>query len=59
LSILSFIETGLGHSVIDGYEQPAFLSVLAMGVAFEGAWYLRRGNNAVTVRGIHRSTSAK
>jgi len=59
LSILCFLETGFGHSVIDGYEQPAFLGVLAIGVAFEGAWYLRRGNNAVTVRPTHRSTSAK
>lgn len=50
LSILAFIEMGLGHSLIDGYEQPAFLGILAIGVAFEGAWYLRHGNNAVVGR---------
>ena len=34
--------------MIDGYEQPALVTVLAAAVAFEGAWYLARGTNAVT-----------
>jgi hypothetical protein len=57
LSFLSFIETGLGHSVINGYEQPVFLGVLAIGVAFEGTWYLRRGDNIVRFGATGQSTA--
>jgi hypothetical protein len=46
LSVLTFIETGIVHSVIGGYKQPAFLGVLAVALVFEGAWYLERGTNA-------------
>ncbi len=47
LSVLTFIEAGLGHSVIRGFEEPVFLGVLVVAVLFEGAWYLGRGTNAV------------
>jgi hypothetical protein len=40
LSAFAFIETGLGHSVIGGYEQPVFLGVLALALVFECGWYL-------------------
>jgi hypothetical protein len=48
LGVLALVEADLGRSVIDGYEQPAFVAVLAVAVAFEGAWYLARGTNAMT-----------
>lgn len=35
-------------AMIAGEEQPVFLSVLAVGLGFEVAWYLTRGTNAVT-----------
>jgi hypothetical protein len=47
LSVLTFIETGIGHSVIGGNEEPAFLGVLAIALVFEGAWYLAHRTNAV------------
>jgi len=48
LSGFSFAEAGIGHSLVAGYEQPIFLGVLVVALAFEGAWYLARGTNAVT-----------
>jgi hypothetical protein len=51
LSILAFTEAGLGHSLIGGNEQPAFLAVLAAGLIFECAWSWARGSNAVTAPG--------
>ncbi len=49
-------EAGVGHSLIGGYEQPVFLGILAVAVAFEAGWYCAHGTNAVTVA---RSRSAK
>jgi len=48
LAGFSFVEAGLGHSLIAGDEGLVFLAVLVAGLAFEGVWYLRRGTNAVT-----------
>jgi hypothetical protein len=48
LALLAFAGAGLGHTVIGGYEQPVFLGVLVAALAFEGAWCLARGTNAVT-----------
>jgi len=48
LATFTFVEVGIGHSVIGGYEQPAFLGILLTGLAFEAYWYLTRGTNAVT-----------
>lgn len=50
LSGFAFVEAGIGRSLIDGYEQPVFLGVLAVGLLFEGGWTLLRGTNAVTRR---------
>lgn len=44
----AFVEAGLGHSVIDGYEQPVFMGILALAVVFELSWYLGRRTNAIT-----------
>ncbi len=54
LAVFTFVETGLGHSVIGGDEGLLFLAVLGAGLVFEGAWYLVRRTNAVTP---HRSVS--
>jgi hypothetical protein len=48
LSLLAFIEAGLGHSVIGGYERDLFLLMLAIGCVFEAAWQITRGTNAMT-----------
>jgi hypothetical protein len=50
LAGFSFLEAGLGHSLIHGDEGLAFLGVLLLGLAFEGAWYVARGTNAVSSR---------
>lgn len=50
LSMLAFTEAGLGHSVIGGREQLVLLGVLVASLAFEGAYYLARGTNAVRGR---------
>jgi hypothetical protein len=47
LSLLAFTEAALGRSLIDGYEQPVFLVVLAAAVVFEVAWRVARGSNAI------------
>jgi Transposase IS116/IS110/IS902 family len=44
----AFAEAGIGHSLIGGDEQPVFVAVLAIGLIFEGAWYLAHRTNAVT-----------
>ncbi len=36
--------------MIDGYEQPAFVTVLAVAVAFEGARYHSRGTKLAAIR---------
>lgn len=50
LAVFSFLETGLGRSLIHGDEGLVFLGVLAAGLVFEGAWYIGRGTNAVLSR---------
>jgi hypothetical protein len=47
LSPLSFVEAGLGRSLIGGDEQLAFVGVLVVAVVFEGALYVTRGTNAL------------
>jgi hypothetical protein len=47
LSCFVFVEAGLGRSMIHGNEQLVFLEVLVLALAFEGAWYLARGTNAL------------
>lgn len=50
LAALGFAESGLGHSVIGGYEEPVFLGILAAGLIFEASWFVARRTNAVTFR---------
>src|SRR6266700_872607 len=45
-----FLEAAIGRSVIGGDEQLVFLAVLAGGLGFEAAWYIRLGTNAVQPR---------
>ena len=47
---LLVLEAGLGRSLIHGDEGLVFLGVLGVGLAFEGAWYVVRGTNAVSSR---------
>lgn len=47
LALLAFGEAALGRSLIRGYEQPIFLGILVVGVAFEVAWARARGTNAI------------
>ena len=47
LSLFIFVETGIGHSLIAGYEQPVLLAVLIAGLLFEAFWQTRHGTNAV------------
>src|SRR5215831_3585193 len=56
LSLLAFTGAVLGRSLIDGYEQPVFLAVLAAAVAFEVAWRLARGSSAIGCGGRPRIT---
>ncbi len=46
-AVFVFVEAGLGRSLIGGNEQPVFLGLLALALAFEGAWFLLRRTNAV------------
>jgi hypothetical protein len=48
LSVLAFVEAGLRHSVIGGYERGVFVLILAIGCLFEAAWQITRGTNAMT-----------
>ena len=50
LAGFSFLEAGLGRSVIHGDEGLVFLGVLGLGLVFEAAWYVARGTNAVSSR---------
>jgi hypothetical protein len=50
LAGFSLLEAGLGRSLIHGDEGLVFLGVLGLGLAFEGAWYIARGTNAVSSR---------
>jgi hypothetical protein len=47
LAPITFFEAAIGRSLIGGNEQLVFLAVLAGGLGFEAAWYIRRGTNAV------------
>jgi hypothetical protein len=51
LALLAAAEAGLGHSLIGGGEQLLFLAILAIGLGFEGIWYLVHRDNAVTPAG--------
>jgi hypothetical protein len=48
LALFAVAEAGLGHSLIGGDEQLVFLGILAIGLVFEGIWYLMHRTNAVT-----------
>ena len=48
LALLAVAEAGLGHSLIGGDEQLVFLGILAIGLVFEGTWYLMHHTHAVT-----------
>ena len=48
LALFAFAEAGTGHSLIGGDEQLVFVAVLAIGLIFEGAWYLTHRTNALT-----------
>ncbi|MGH3437430.1 MAG: hypothetical protein ACRDRN_13295 [Sciscionella sp.] len=47
LTVFASVEAALGHSLIGGNEQLVFLAVLLLALAFEGAWYLTHGSNAI------------
>ena len=47
LSLLAFAGAGVGHSLIGGYEQPVFLAVLGVALAFEAVWRCVRGTGAL------------
>ena len=47
LALLSFVEAGLGHSLIGRHETLVFFGVLVVALAFEAAWYLARHTNSV------------
>lgn len=47
LAAFTAVEAGLGHSLVAGTEQLVFLGILVLALAFEGAWYLARGTNAL------------
>ncbi|MGH9298455.1 MAG: hypothetical protein ACRDZT_00895 [Acidimicrobiales bacterium] len=49
LGVFVFVEAGIGHSIIGGYEQPVFLGVLAIALIFECGWYHARHTNAVAL----------
>jgi hypothetical protein len=59
LSLLAFVEAGLGRSLIGGGEQLAFLGVLVVAVVFEVAWYLAHGTNALVTGAPHRSMAVR
>jgi hypothetical protein len=45
--VFALIEAGLGHSLIDGYEQPTFMGILAVALIFEVSWFVIRRTNAI------------
>jgi len=47
LAAVAFAGVAAGHSLTSGYEQPIFVGVLVAGIAFEAAWRLARGSNAL------------
>jgi hypothetical protein len=48
--LFAVVEASIGHSLIQGYEQPVFLGVLGIAVMFEAAWYVVRRSNAIAPR---------
>jgi hypothetical protein len=48
--LFAFGEAAVGHSLIGGYEQPVFMSVLGTAIAFEIVWYFLHHTNAVAPR---------
>jgi hypothetical protein len=50
LGVFALVEALLGHSLIAGYEQAAFMAILAVAVLFEIGWYLGHHTNAITSR---------
>lgn len=46
-ALFVLVEAAIGHSLIGGYEQPAFFGILGVAVIFEVAWYLTHRTNAV------------
>ena len=59
LSALAFGGAVLGHSLINGYEQPVFLAVLAVALAFEAAWRWARGTSAVAADAAQRGAAQR
>lgn len=47
LAAFAFFEALLGRSLVSGFEQPIFLAVLALGIAFEVVWARTHGTNAI------------
>lgn len=45
--VFALVEAGLGHSLINGYEQPVFMGILALAIIFEISWYMSRRSNAI------------
>jgi len=45
--VFALAEAILGHSLIAGYEQAAFMAILAVAVLFETSWYLGHHTNAI------------
>lgn len=50
LAAFTFVETGLGRSLIHGDEVPLFVAVLAAGLTWEAAWYAVRHTHAMAPR---------
>jgi hypothetical protein len=48
LAGFTFVEAGLGRSLIHGDEGLVFLAVLAAGLVVEAAWWMMQGTNAMT-----------
>jgi hypothetical protein len=51
--VFAFVESGLGHSLIGGDEQPAFLAVLAAALIFECGWFATHHTNSVGESSTH------
>ena len=45
--LFALVEASIGRSLIGGYEQPVFISVLGLAVIFEVLWYLVHRTNAI------------
>ena len=54
LAALSFVEAGLGRSLIAGDEQVIFAGILVASLLLEGMWCCTRGTNAITSRALVR-----